>query len=113
MRVKRVCIGHLGLALSLVMLGCGGGGDGGGTGSTPLSACQAWCSKWVTKCPDSTLTPSAQKAQCLSDACDSLPTSAKCQAAQKTYYDCRYSQDDADFCPDTGCDTELGAANSC
>lgn len=104
--MKRSLVGALGLVLSLMVMGCGGG-DGGSSGAQ--SACNAYCDKYAAaNCPDPNY-PSAD--ECKTGECQPLAQApANCQGAVETYYDCLNAQ--ADVCAD-GCITEFAAIFNC
>ena len=107
MWMKRALVGlfgGLGLLVIFTMSGCGDSGGGSGNAAAALASCNSYCDAYIAKaCPAPALFATA--AECKTDECqDTSAAPAKCNAAIKTYYDCRQAQ--ADLCADDGCDNQ-------
>ena len=110
MRMKRALVGlfgGLGLLVVFATSGCGDSG-GGGNSAAALASCNSYCDAYIAKaCPAPPLYTTV--AECKMNECedDTSGAPANCNAAIKTYYDCRQTQ--ADLCADDGCDSQFGA----
>jgi len=96
----------LGLVSMIATGGCGGSSGGGNNAAAALASCNTYCDAYAAKACATPIYASA--AECKSNECvDTSAAPSGCNAAIKTYYDCRATQ--ADLCADNGCDSQATA----
>ena len=108
--MKRALVGlfgGLGLLVVFATSGCGDSSDGGGgNAAAALASCNSYCDAYIAKACTSAFYATA--AECKTMECeDTSAAPANCNAALKTYYDCRQTQ--ADLCADDGCNSQAAA----
>ena len=93
----------------MALMGCGSSSSSGNSAATQTS-CNAYCTAYLAAACNPSMYPSM--AECTAGECTPIMSApGGCQAALKTYYDCRKAE--TDICADTGCDSQAAALSTC